>query len=159
MEKKIKRFTKIFPWYSGFTGDLLFYIAIDTLFLTIVKQFSPAQIVSITSFSQIACIVLQFPVLFIMKRIGNTASMRTGALCLLLSAVCTTFGKSYYLVLLGRIFHDVAIIFRAASIVMLENNLDLVDKRCDFVKIRTSGNNVNVFHNTIHLSLLMTRLL
>ena len=46
MYKKINRFANVFPWYMGFTGDLLFYIAIDTLFLTMVKNFSAAQIVS-----------------------------------------------------------------------------------------------------------------
>lgn len=142
MKKRVNRFLKVFPWYSGLTGDLLFYIAIDTLFLTIVKNFSPAQIVSIASFSQLICIALQFPVLFIIKRIGNTASIRTGAFFLLMSAVFITFGKSYYLVLLGRVFHDVAAIFRNASIVALENNLDLIDKRDDFVRLRTSGNTV-----------------
>ena len=40
----IRRFIKIYPWFTGLTGDLLFYIAIDTLFLTIVKSFSAAQI-------------------------------------------------------------------------------------------------------------------
>lgn len=142
MQKRIDRFSKLYPWYVGFTGDLLFYIAIDTLFLTIVKNFSPAQIVSITSFSQFACIALQFPILFVIKRIGNTASIRTGALFLLLSAVLITFGKSYYLVLLGRVFHDVAAIFRSASTVALENNLELVDRRREFVRVRTSGNTV-----------------
>ena len=106
MNKGANRFLKVFPWYCGFTSDLLFYIAIDTLFLTIVKNFSPAEIVSITSLSQMICIALQFPVLFIIKKIGNTASVRTGAFFLLLSAVLIAFGKSYYLVLLGRIFHD-----------------------------------------------------
>jgi len=142
LKKRVNRFLKVFPWYSGLTGDLLFYIAIDTLFLTIVKNFSPAQIVSIASFSQLICIALQFPVLFIIKRIGNTASIRMGAFFLLMSAVFITFGKSYYLVLLGRVFHDVAAIFRNASIVALENNLDLIDKRGDFVRLRTSGNTV-----------------
>ena len=142
MYKKINRFANVFPWYMGFTGDLLFYIAIDTLFLTMVKNFSAAQIVSLNSFAQLACIALQFPVLFIIKRIGNTASTRTGAVFLLLSALCITFGKSYYLVLLGRIFHDVATVFRAASIVMLENNLELADRRHDFVRIRAAGNTV-----------------
>ncbi len=142
MKNRIDRFIKIYPWYSGFTGDLLFYIAIDTLFLTIVKDFSAAQIVSITSFSHAACIVLQFPILFLIRRIGNTASVRTGALLLLLSAVMITVSKRYYLVLIGRLFHDVAAIFRSASFVMLENNLDLVDKRRDFVRIRTAANTV-----------------
>lgn len=142
MEKKINLFTKLYPWYSAFTGDLLFYIAIDTLFLSIVKDFSPAQIVSITSLSQLACIALQFPVLFIIKRMGSTISIRVGAMFLLLSAVFITFGKSYYFVLLGRILHDVAAIFRSASFVMLENNLELVNKRHDFVRIRTLANTV-----------------
>jgi hypothetical protein len=59
-----------------------------------------------------------------------------------MSAVFITFGKSYYLVLLGRVFHDVAAIFRNASIVALENNLDLIDKRGDFVRVRTAGNTI-----------------
>lgn len=142
MEKSINRFLKVFPWYSGFTGDLLFYIAVDTLFLTIVKNFSPAEIVSLTSLSQLICIALQFPVLFVIKKIGNTASTRSGAVFLLLSAVFITFGKSYYLVLLGRIFHDVAAIFKSASIVALENNLDMVERQSDFVRYRTSANTV-----------------
>ena len=142
LNKGANKFLKVFPWYSGLTGDLLFYIAIDTLFLTIVKNFSPAEIVSITSLSQLICIALQFPILFVIKKIGNTASIRTGAFFLLLSAVFITFGKSYYLVLSGRIFHDVAVIFKSASIVALENNLDLVDRKSDFVRYRTSANTV-----------------
>ena len=142
MNKGIQRFLKCYPWYSGFTADLLFYIAIDTLFLTQVKNFSPAQIVSITSFSQFACIALQFPVLFIIKRIGNTSSVRVGSLSLLLSSILITFGKNYYLVLLGRLFHDIAVIFRTASYVMLENNLDMIGKRQDFVRLRTAANTV-----------------
>ena len=142
MDKHINRFIKVFPWYSGLTADLLFYIAIDTLFLTIVKNFSAAQIVSLTSFAQFACIVLQFPVLFIIRRIGNTASTRVGAICMLISAILITMGKSYYLVLLGRLFHGVSVIFKTASFVALENNLDLIGKRSDFVRLRASANTI-----------------
>ena len=142
MNKGANRFLKVFPWYSGLTGDLLFYIAIDTLFLTVVKNFSASEIVSITALSQLICIALQFPVLFVIRKIGNTAAVRTGAFFMLLSAVFIAFGKSYYLVLLGRIFHDVAVIFKSASIVALENNLDLIDRRSEFVRVRTAANTV-----------------
>jgi len=142
MEQQIQKSIRLYPWYSGLTGDLLFYIAIDSLFLTVVKHFSPAQIVSITSFSQLACIVLQFPILFVIRRIGNTNSVRMGGLCLLLSSVLITFGKSYALVLLGRFFHDIAADFRSMSFVALENNLDLIGKRHDFVRVRTAANTV-----------------
>lgn len=142
MEKKVNLFVKIFPWYHGLLGDLLFYIAIDTLFLTVVKNFSPAQIVSLTAFSQFACIALQFPILFVIKKIGNTNSARMRGLCMLVSAILITVGKNFYLVFLGRIFHDVAAIFGSASVVALENNLDLVGRRNDFVRVRTAGNTV-----------------
>ncbi len=142
MDKKAERYIKVFPWYTGFSSDLLFYIAIDTLFLTVVKNFSPAEIVSITSLSQLACIALQFPILFIIKKIGNTASVRTGAFLMLLSSLFITLGKGYYPVLLGRIIHDASVIFRSASVVALENVLEIEDRRNDFVKIRTSANTV-----------------
>ena len=143
--KGINRFIKVYPWYTGLTGDLLFYIAIDTLFLTIVKNFSAAQIVSLSSLAQFACIALQFPVLFVIKRIGNTASIRVGAISMLISAILITVGKSYYLVLLGRIFHDVSVIFKTASYVALENNLDVIDKRNEFIRLRAAGNTVYAF--------------
>ena len=142
MNKGINRFLKIYPWYGGLTGDLLFYIAVDTLFLTIVKNFSAAEIVSITSLAQLICIMLQFPVLFIIKKIGNTNSVSVGAFFLLLSSLLIAFGKSYYLVLLGRICHDVAAIFKSAAVVALENNLDLVDRGRDFVRYRSMSNTV-----------------
>ena len=44
----ISKFNKIFPWYNGLSSDLLFWVAIDTLFLTVVKKFNAAQIVSLT---------------------------------------------------------------------------------------------------------------
>lgn len=37
-QEQIKKFNKVFPWYSGLSGDLLFWVAIDTLFLTVVKK-------------------------------------------------------------------------------------------------------------------------
>ena len=58
-ENKLKRFNKIFPWYDGLSGDLLFWVAIDTLFLTVVKNFTASQIVSLTSISMIINILLQ----------------------------------------------------------------------------------------------------
>ena len=142
MEKGVLRFKKIFPWFSGFTGDLLFYIAIDTLFLSLVKSFSAAEIVSLTALSQLACILLQFPLLWVMKKIGNTASLRSGAACLLISALLITLGRSYALVLLGRIFHDVAFVLKNAATVALENNLDMIGDRGDFIRVRTSANTV-----------------
>lgn len=34
----------IIPWFMGLSNDLIFYIAINTLFLTTVKNFNASQI-------------------------------------------------------------------------------------------------------------------
>ena len=60
-QEKMTKFNKIFPWYAGLSGDLLFWVAIDTLFLTVVKKFNASQIVSLTTVSLITCIALQVP--------------------------------------------------------------------------------------------------
>ena len=140
MHKGAKRFIRAYPWFYGFSSDLLFYIAIDTLFLTVAKNFTAAQIVSLTSFSQLFCIIMQIPILFLIRKMGNTASLRIGAFFLLMASIFVTFGTNYYLVLLGKIFHGVAATFAVAKIVALENNLDLIERREDFVRIRARGN-------------------
>lgn len=137
-----KNIAKIYPWFYAFDADLLFYIAIDTLFLSLVKNLSDAEIVSLATVSTFSCILMQFPILWVIKRIGNTASTKVSALLLLLSALTMTFGRNYLVIALSRVFHDMAGVFRSASVVALENCLDEEGKREDFVKIRTQGNTI-----------------
>ena len=142
MEHKLKRYVKLYPWFHGLTGDLLFYIAIDTLFFTAVKDLSAAQIVSLTTVSTVACILLQFPVLWLIHRIGNTASSRISALLLLLSSVSITFGGSYLWIAAGRVMHGVSLMFHSVTYVALENNLELMSRSEDYLRVRTAANTV-----------------
>ena len=68
---KIQRVNIIYPWFDGLSSDLLFWIAIDTLFLSVVKGFSSAQIVSSSTISLVFLIILQIPLLKIIKKIGR----------------------------------------------------------------------------------------
>ena len=111
-EQNLKKFNKLFPWFAGLSGDLLFWVAIDTLFLTVVKKFTASQIVSLTSISLIICILLQVPLLNIIKRIGNTKSVRLGALLLLISSILLTFGTNYIILVIGKILYEVAFTFQ-----------------------------------------------
>lgn len=145
MENKVRRFIKIYPWYWGMVGDLLFYIAIDSLFLEMVKHLTTSQIVSLTTVSTVSIIVLQFPILFVIRKIGNTASVRIGAFLLLMSAVLMTVGKSYFVIALSRVLHDMAATFRNVCTAALENNLDAVGWSDKFVGVRAKGNTVYSF--------------
>lgn len=124
----ISKFNKIFPWYNGLSSDLLFWVAIDTLFLTVVKKFNAAQIVSLTTLSMITCIILQVPLLKIIKKIGNTNSVKLGTLFLLISSILLTFGKNYISIVLGKIFYEMAFTFKNMANAILKNNLELQQK-------------------------------
>ena len=58
INKKLKKFNKIYPWFDAISCDLLFFIAIDTLFFSIVKEFNPAQIAMLTTISSIITIII-----------------------------------------------------------------------------------------------------
>ena len=141
-ENKLKRFNKIFPWYDGLSGDLLFWIAIDTLFLTVVKKFTASQIVSLTTISMIVNILLQVPLLKIIHKIGNTKSVRLGSFLLLISSILLTFGKNYITIVIGKIFYEMAFTFQNMINAALKNNLELQHKENEYIKYRTKANTI-----------------
>ena len=141
-ENKLKRFNKIFPWYDGLSGDLLFWVVIDTLFLTVVKNFTASQIVSLTSVSMIINILLQVPLLKIIHKIGNTKSVRLGSFLLLISSILLTFGKNYITIVIGKIFYEMAFTFQNMINAVLKNNLELQHTENEYIKYRTKANTI-----------------
>ena len=141
-EQRLKRFNKVFPWFEGLSKDLLFWVAIDTLFLTVVKKLTASQIVSLTSISLITCILLQIPLLNIIKKIGNTKSVRLGSLLLLLSSVLLTFGWKYIVIVIGKILYEIAFTFQNMINVVLKNNLELQSRENEYIKFRTKSNTI-----------------
>lgn len=141
-ENNLKKFNKIYPWYAGLSGDLLFWVAIDTLFLTVVKNFTASQIVSLTSISMIINILLQVPLLKVIHKIGNTKSVRLGSFLLLISSILLTFGTNYIVIVVGKIFYEMAMTFQNMINAILKNNLELQNKDSEYIKYRTKSNTV-----------------
>ena len=119
----VDRFTKIYPFLKGFTDDLLFFIAIDTLFFTIVKGLSVSEISLLTAISSLFAILGRLVFLKLISRIGNTVSVRIGMFLLLLSAIVMTLGTDFWVLLLGKSLYEIAFIFKDMEIVLLKNNL------------------------------------
>lgn len=142
----LKNFYKIFPIFYGLSGDLLFYVAIDTLFYTVVKGFLPEQLSLLTTVSALFCILLKIPITKIIEKIGNTNSVRVGALGLILSSVMITFLRSFQLIMLARIIYILSIIFINMQNTMLKNNLTILNKEEEYAKIINRG---NIVYSTI----------
>ena len=134
--KKIKRSIKAFPMFAAFSSDLIFFVPIDTLFLTLVKGLSASQITAMTMVSLALCIVLQRFILRMVERIGNIKSLKLGALMLLIASVILTFGSSFTAMLVYRCLYEIAFMFLNMSRIVLKNNLTAINKQDDYYKIR-----------------------
>ena len=144
-EKYLNRFIKIYPILKGFTDDLLFFIAIDTLFFTIAKGLSSQQIVLLTTISSIFSVICRITLIKAIQRMGNTKSVRMGIGLLLLSSIIITFGTSYLWLIIGKIIYEIAWVFKDMEHVMLKNNLEVLGKANKYAKIANKGMNVYAF--------------
>lgn len=136
---KIKRSIKIYPIFASFTGDLIFFVPIDTLFLTLVKGLNASQIVAMTMVSLIICIISQKLILSIVKKIGNVHSLRVGVFFLLVASFILTYGNSFVLMLLYKSINEIGAMFLSMDKIMLKNNLSAIDKKDDYAKIRNKS--------------------
>lgn len=133
INKKIELTNKIYPIFAGISSDLLFWIVIQTLFLTNVKHFNAAQISSLTAFSGIVTILSQSFFVEIIKKIGNVKSVKLGTILLLCSAIAITFGNSYIIVLAGQILTEVGFAFKSMDSVILRKNLKYLNKTDTYI--------------------------
>ena len=57
VSKKVALSNKIHPYFSGFSSDLMFWAAINTLFLTTVKHLTASNINLMISIGMLASII------------------------------------------------------------------------------------------------------
>lgn len=145
MINKIKKSIKIYPLYYGLSSDLMFWIAINTLFLSTVKNLSAFEINLLTTISTIFSIILYIFSYKIIKKIGNLKSVRLANLLLLLAALLLTFSTKYIFLLLGEIFYECAFIFKSVDSVILIRNLKTINKEDDYLKIQTQATTIYSF--------------
>jgi len=136
INKKINISNKIYPIFYGLSADLVFFVAINTIFLTKVKHLTAMDISSLTMFSMLFVILIQNIVIKIIKKIGNKASLKFGVYMMLLSSILITFSKSYILILIGYILYNVAPLFKDMDSVILRENLKAQNRLDKFIKIQ-----------------------
>ncbi len=133
---KIKRSIDIYPIFSALSADLIFFVPIDTLFLTLAKGLDASQITAVTMVSLLVCILSKKIILNIVKKIGNINSLRIGALLLLLSSIILTFCKSFILILFYRCVYEIAFMFLNMILIVLRNDLNVIGKKDNYYNIR-----------------------
>ena len=137
INNKIKISNKIYPFLVGLSDDLMFWAAINTIFLTIVKGFTASQISTLVAIASFSSIIFERTMFIIIKRIGNLRSFRVGLVMLLLAAIIITFTKNIFSVAIGFIIYYLAYYFTNMSNVILKRNLKAINCENDFAKIQS----------------------
>ena len=151
--KKLKRSINIYPIFYGLSADLIFWIAINTLFLTTVKGLSASQINSIEAIATGIGIIFQLFLVKIVRKIGNLNSVRLGVTLLFLAAVLNTFCTHYLGFLIAELCYTIGFVFKHMDNVILIKNLKYINKSDDYIKIQTKGSMIYSFV-TLIISLL-----
>ena len=105
--RKVMLSTSILPYFIGISDDLMFFIAINSLFFTVVKGLSTAEFSFLTTISSLSYILLQIPFLKIIQKIGNIKAIRLGTWMLLISSILMTFGNNYAIIMIGNIIYNI----------------------------------------------------
>lgn len=134
--KQMNHFCTKWVWFSALTGDLVFLAIVNTLFFTMVKGLSASQITLATTIPAAIGIFIQPYLVKIIYKIGNTASVRVGALCLLVASILITFGNQFCFVVLGYVFYEIAFVLKNMEGIMLKNNLIYAKREAEYVSIR-----------------------
>ena len=140
IKRKLELSNKIYPYFAGLTEDLMFWAAINTLFLTTVKNLTASQISLLSAVAVFSSIILQGVVFKIIKRIGNIFSVRLGLVLFLMAATAITFSNDIFLIATGEILYHLAFFFTSMGNVILKRNLKAVNKEENFHKICSKSN-------------------
>ena len=144
-QDRIKLSNKVHPFFQGISSDLLFWPAINTLFLVTVKGFSAAQISSLTTIGTLSSIVFYHFIFKIIKKIGDLNSIKLGVILLLCSALLLTFSNTYLLILLGAILYNISSLFKNMDNVLLRKNLTLENRVEDYFYIQNKTSLIYAF--------------
>ncbi len=136
----IQQFCTKYVWFSSLTGDLVFWAIVDTLFVTLVKGLSATQFTLLSTIPAAVGILIQPYLLKMIHKIGNTASVRLGAFALFLSSILLTFGNTFGVLILGKLFQEIAFVVKNMEGIMLKNNLIYAGRENEYVAIRNRSN-------------------
>ena len=123
LNDRIKFSNRIYPIFYGLSSDLIFFIAINTLFLTTVKGLTSSEINFITTIGVLIALVFYLISHKIIYKIGNLYSIRLGTFLMLIAAILFTFSTNIIFFVLAEILYQVSFVFKCVDQVVLNNNL------------------------------------
>lgn len=136
-QNKLSTVRRLYPWFAGLTNNLVFYVIINTVWLTNIKGFDATQVVFLDVCVSLAVRVFLTPAIKLSERLGNTWAMRLGAISLFITSILLTFGTEYWVFIIAMVFQAIAVVLMAIRDVIIQDNLSHIHKSDEYLKIST----------------------
>lgn len=134
-QNKLNLVGRLYPWFAGLTNNLVFYVIINTVWLTNVKGFDSMQVVFLDVCVSLAVRVFLTPAIKLSERLGNTWAMRLGAISLFIASVLLTFGTEYAVFIVAMVFQALAVVLMAIRDVLIQDNLSHIHKSEEYLRV------------------------
>lgn len=134
-QNKLHTINRLYPWFAGLTNNLIFYVVINTVWLTNVKGFDVTQVVFLDVCVSLAVRIFLTPAIRLSERLGNTWSMRLGAIFLLFTSILLTFGTEYWVFIVAMLFQAIAVVLTAIRDALIQDNLSRMHKSEDYLQV------------------------
>ena len=141
-DNRVKLSNKIYPIFYVLSTDLIFFIAINILFLTNVKGLTSSEINLIVTIGTLVALVFYLLSHRIINKIGNLYSIRLGTFLALNSAILFTFSTKLIFLAIAEILYEVSFVFKSVDQVVLNNNLIYQNRENDFIKIKAQSTTI-----------------
>lgn len=136
---KINKIVKLYPIFYSLSADTIFFVPIDTLYLTLVKHLNVSEISATTMISLLVCILSRSLIEKVAKKIENVNSVKLGCLLLLVSTIILTFGTSFASIIIYKVTLEYAYMFWIMSNIILRNNLTAMNRKEEYFSIRNKA--------------------
>ena len=140
MERYRDGFYRNYLIYTGLETDLLFFVVCDAMFLTKVKHLTLVQYSRVTFLSLLFSLLIQYPLLKCIHRMGNRKTVRAGSIFMLLSAFCITFSTGFFMVLIGGFLKCIGHTFNSIGTAVLKNRLETDHNADQYVDYQSDAN-------------------
>jgi len=144
-ERYQEKFYRGYLWYTALETELLFFVVCDAMFLTEVKQL-PMKMVSLLTFlSLLFSLLIQYPLLKWINRVGTRTAVRAGSIAFMLSAVCITFSPGFAMVAAGGFLKCIGHTLGAMGVAVLKNRLTKDHMDDQYAAYQSDANSASSF--------------
>lgn len=139
---------KLTKWYIALTYDFLFFLFVQVYFLNQVKNISYEDILLLESIFSIFKIIIQMPIVNVIKKIGLLLSFRIGPIFVCFSLLTFIWAPSFSILVLAYLLKAIGWAFiNISSSSLLYNELEEVNQVENYSKFYGLGQSTFIFLN------------